>query len=75
MASCVPVSQSDHCPRKSRGAVTLAYMERVACLDSSVLSMVAGMKPGNKQELEGGLTESPAPRQSPLASSCAVPGP
>lgn len=32
------------------------------------------MRPGHKQELDGSLTESSAPCQSPLASSCAAPG-
>lgn len=37
-------------------------------------SDTAWMRPGNEQELEGGLTESSAPCQSLLASSWAVPG-
>lgn len=51
-----------------------AHTDMAACLGRSVRSVVAGARPGNKQELEGGLMGSSAPCQSPLASSCVASG-
>lgn len=71
MALCVPVSQRPLSQEIKGSSDTDSHGK--ACLPGQ-LSMVAGTRAGNKQELEAGLTESSAPCQSPLASSCAVSG-